>query len=125
MSRIFRSLTLYSAVAPAIVALVPSSAAASDFGPMAMGILMILAAFAGAALVLGIATAGGLAWYTRRKWVWFLIPVFAVCWLGVILLVHEVWINWNARTQSARPETVVPVPFPAPEGTRPQSTVYR
>ena len=119
MSRTLRSFIFCLAVALGIVALVPSPVAASDFGMMARQILLILAAIGGAALILGVATAGGLVWYYRRKWIWFLIPIFAVCWLGVILVVHEVWINWRAGPQRARPETSVPVPIPAPEGIRP------
>lgn len=93
MSQVFRSLTVCFAIALGILALNPSLALASDFGPMVRDVMLMLAAIGGVALILGAATAAILVRAFRRKWVWFLIPPFAVCWFAVVLGLHELWIN--------------------------------
>ena len=88
---------------------------ASDYGPMVREILGEFVILCGVSVILGTMTAGALVWFSRRKWVWFLIPVFGICWFAVILGLHEAWGNITYSPGSGSREPTIPIPGPAPE----------
>jgi hypothetical protein len=105
--------TRCAAVAIGIVALLASPATASDFGPMAWQALFTLAAVGALALVLGAITSAVLAMAFRRKSVWFLIPVFTVCWFLAIFGLWQLSMWYTSRTTV--PEEPVQLRIPSPE----------
>jgi hypothetical protein len=57
---------------------------ASDYGPMVTEVFRALAVLVAVALLLGAGTAAVAARCIRRKWAWWLAPIFALPWLAVI-----------------------------------------
>lgn len=93
-----------------------SPALASDYGPLVREALGEFVILCGVSIILGTMTAGALVWVSRRKWVWFLIPMFGICWFAVILGLHEAWgnIKYSPGIRSLEP-TIPAIPAPAPE----------
>ena len=74
---------LLVASAIAIWTVMPSTAFGSDFGSTVFFGLLIIAGVILASLVVGIVTAVVLVKFTKRRWIWFLVPVFAVMWWAI------------------------------------------
>lgn len=118
MKRSFVFFIICNAIGLGMVALHPSPALASDYGPMVTQLLFMLAVMSGVALILGGITGAFLVWVYRRKWFWFLIPIFAICWFGVVFGLFQLWMNRDAhRYKNWTPRKVpVQVPTPSPDG---------
>ncbi len=67
---------------------------ASDYSQMVADALIFLFIVGGVAIFLGAATSAVLVWCSRRKWVWFLIPVFAAGWFGLIIGLVQIWASY-------------------------------
>ena len=63
----------------------PTVASASDFSGLGLGALYLFLAIVGlVSLLLSLVTTGILWKRTRRWWIWFLLPLFVVMWMGVV-----------------------------------------
>jgi len=69
--------------------LTPTVAYASDFSGLAWIALAIIVGVTLACLIAGLVTAGILVLVTKRRWLWFLTPLFAVGWFAVGWLVMD------------------------------------
>ena len=92
MTHVFRRFAFCTAGALGLLAICPSTALASNFGGLVEYAIALLAAMAGGALLLAVATEAILARVYRRKWVWILIPLFAVGWFAVIFGGFQWWL---------------------------------
>lgn len=114
MRRVLRSPTAHLSLAPALLMLTPSPVLASDFGAVVWDALLMLAIVGTGGLILAAATAALLVRVYRRRWVWFLVPVFVIAWSAAILGLLELWGSY--QYEAAPPEVPVqPPPGPVPE----------
>lgn len=56
---------------------------ASDFSGIAWVLLAIFLGIVVAGLVAGVITARLIVGFTKKRWVWWLVPVFAAGWFGI------------------------------------------
>jgi hypothetical protein len=63
---------------------------ASDYSQMVAQALILLFFAGGVAIILGAATSAILVSRCHRKGIWFLVPVFAAGWFGLIIGLFEI-----------------------------------